>query len=321
MKPIEEVTLLYEITNALNEHLVLKKSLYKVLDILSNSMNMVRGTITILNPLRNEINIEVAHGMTRNAMERVKYKTLENDELKAMLYEIAPEDKIKLFEETGDVDFGYEIPGIARYRSNFFMQKYGVAAVFRQIPEEIMTVEQLGLPMVIPRLAQLPRGLVLVTGPTGSGKSTTLAAIIDEANRTRKDHILTIEDPVEFDLPYLNQTQINSARGLTFEKGLTTILRQDPEIIMVGEIRDGETAGIAFQAAQTGHLVFSTLHTNDSLSAVSRLLELGVDPFLVSDSLEVVLAQRLVRKTCPQCKFPFFVLYIRRSNILKPCSS
>ena len=107
----------------------------------------------------------------RGEIERIKYKVLENDDLKAMLYEIAPEDKVKVFEETGDIDFGYEIPGLARYRANFFMQKYGVAAVFRQIPEEILTAEQLGLPEVIPKLASLPRGLVVVTGPTGSGKT------------------------------------------------------------------------------------------------------------------------------------------------------
>jgi len=115
-----------------------------------------------------------------------------------MLYEIAPEDKVKVFEETGDVDFGYEIPGLARYRANFFMQKYGVAAVFREIPSEILTAEQLGLPPVMPKLALLPRGLVIVTGPTGSGKSTTLASIIDVANKNRKDHIITVEDPIEF---------------------------------------------------------------------------------------------------------------------------
>ena len=117
-------------------------------------------------------------------LERVKYKVLDNDSLKGMLYEIAPEDKVKVFEESGDVDFAYEIPGLARYRANFFEQKYGVGAVFREIPSTILTCEQLGLPPIVRRLATLPRGLVLVTGPTGSGKSTTLAAIIDEANRT-----------------------------------------------------------------------------------------------------------------------------------------
>ena len=122
----------------------------------------------------------------RGDMERVKFKTLEDEALKTMLYEICPEDKIKIFEETGDMDFGYEIPGLARYRCNFFQQKYGIGAVFREIPSDILTCEQLGLPKVIAKLANLPKGLVLVTGPTGSGKSTTLAAIIDEANKTQE---------------------------------------------------------------------------------------------------------------------------------------
>ena len=134
----------------------------------------------------------------RGEVERVKYKVLTSDDLRAMLYEIAPEHKIKVFEETGDVDFGYEIPGLARYRANFFNQKNGVGAVFREIPNTIMTAEQLGLPPVVSKLAMLPRGLVLVTGPTGSGKSTTLAAVIDIANKNRKDHIITVEDPIEF---------------------------------------------------------------------------------------------------------------------------
>ena len=126
----------------------------------------------------------------RGDIERIKYDVLTNDSLKVLLYEITPEHKIKQFEETGDVDFAYEVPNLARYRVNFFRQKNGMAAVFREIPDKIQTCQQLGLPNVIAKLAQLPRGLVLVTGPTGSGKSTTLAAIIDEANRLRKDHIL-----------------------------------------------------------------------------------------------------------------------------------
>ena len=131
-------------------------------------------------------------------LERVKFKEFENDDLKSMLYEICPEHKIKVFEETGDIDFGYEIANLARYRCNFFQQKYGVGAVFREIPSEIMTVEQLGLPSVLNSLAMLNKGMVLVTGPTGSGKSTTLAAMIDYINRNRRNHIPTIEDPVEF---------------------------------------------------------------------------------------------------------------------------
>ena len=134
----------------------------------------------------------------RGDIKRVKYKRLDSNELRGMLYEITPEDKVKVFEETGDVDFGYEIPGLARYRANFFMHRNGVGAVFREIPTKIQSAEELGLPSVVPKLATLPRGIVLLTGPTGSGKSTTLASIIDVANRTRNDHIITIEDPIEF---------------------------------------------------------------------------------------------------------------------------
>ena len=212
----------------------------------------------------------------RGEIERVKYKVLDNDGLKAMLYEIAPEDKVKVFEETGDVDFGYEIPGLARYRANFFLQKYGVAAVFRQIPEEILTAEQLGLPPVIPKLASLPRGLVVVTGPTGSGKSTTLAAIVDTANKTRKDHIITVEDPVEF--VHRSQGCIVNHRevGLhtkTFSAALKGALREDPDIILVGEMRDLETIALAIEAASTGHLVFGTLHTSSAAKTVDRIIE------------------------------------------------
>ena len=212
----------------------------------------------------------------RGDMERIKYKVLENDSLKAMLYEIAPEHKIKQFEETGDIDFGYEIPGIARYRSNFFMQRNGVGAVFRQIPEKIMTAEQLGLPGVISKLASLPRGLVLVTGPTGSGKSTTLAAIIDVANRTRKDHIITIEDPIEF--VHKSQSCIVNHREVgihtqSFSAALRGALREDPDIILVGEMRDLETISLAIEAASTGHLVFGTLHTMSASKTIDRIIE------------------------------------------------
>src|SRR5919201_1243980 len=131
-------------------------------------------------------------------LERVKYDPMDDETLRAMLYEIAPEQIIKKFEETGDVDFGYEIPGVARFRANYFMQKYGCGAVFRQIPTKVITADELGLPPILKKCAMLPKGLVLATGPTGSGKSTTLAAIVDHANKHRKDHIVTIEDPIEF---------------------------------------------------------------------------------------------------------------------------
>ncbi|HPC87017.1 MAG TPA: PilT/PilU family type 4a pilus ATPase, partial [Smithellaceae bacterium] len=199
----------------------------------------------------------------RGDLERIKYDVLTNDGLKALLYEITPEHKIKVFEETGDVDFAYEIPGLARYRANFFQQKYGVAAVFREIPSKILTCEQLALPPVLSKLAQLPRGLVLVTGPTGSGKSTTLAAIIDEANRTRKDHIITVEDPIEF--VHQSQSCVVNHREVgvhtkSFSSALRGALREDPDIILVGELRDLETISLAVEAASTGHLVFGTLH-------------------------------------------------------------
>ena len=194
----------------------------------------------------------------RGEIERIKYKRLNSDDLRGMLYEITPEDKIKVFEETGDIDFGYEIPGLARYRCNFFMQKNGVAAVFREIPDTIMTCEQLGLPPVIAKLATLPRGLVLVTGPTGSGKSTTLAAIVDESNRTRKDHIITIEDPIEFvhesKKSLINQREVHRDT-LGFNEALRSALREDPDVILVGVSRSGTapihspvgiSAGISF---------------------------------------------------------------------------
>ncbi len=241
----------------------------------------------------------------RGEIERIKYKVLDSDELRGMLYEIAPEDKIKVFEETGDIDFGYEIPGLARYRSNFFMQKNGVAAVFREIPDTIMTIEQLGLPQVIGKLSSLPRGLVLVTGPTGSGKSTTLAAIVHECNRSRKDHIITIEDPIEF----VHQSQMcivnHREVGLhtkSFSSALRGALREDPDIILVGEMRDLETISLAVEAAATGHLVFSTLHTSSAPKTVDRVIE--VFPHeqqeqmrsTLSDGLRAVVAQVLFKR-------------------------
>jgi len=241
----------------------------------------------------------------RGDIERIKYKVLDNDDLRGMLYEIAPEQKIKSFEETGDVDFGYEIPGLARYRANFFMQKNGVGAVFREIPSAIMTAEQLGLPEVVSKLATLPRGLVLVTGPTGSGKSTTLAAVIDVANRARKDHIITVEDPIEF--VHQSQGCIVNHREIgihtnSFSTALRGALREDPDIILVGEMRDLETISLAVEAASTGHLVFSTLHTSSAYKTVDRVIEVfpsSEQPLIrstLSDGLRAVIAQVLFKR-------------------------
>ncbi|MCF6186116.1 MAG: type IV pilus twitching motility protein PilT [Desulfobulbaceae bacterium] len=241
----------------------------------------------------------------RGDMERVKFKALENESLKSMLYEICPEDKIKIFEETGDMDFGYEIPGLARYRCNFFQQKYGIAAVFREIPSDILTCEQLGLPKVIAKLASLPKGLVLVTGPTGSGKSTSLAAIVDEANKTRKDHILTIEDPIEF-VHKSQQCVINHREVGTHTKSFTAALRgalrEDPDIILVGELRDLETISLAMEAAMTGHLVFGTLHTMNAMKTVDRIIEIfpanqqGQVRSTLADALKAVVSQTLFKR-------------------------
>ena len=241
----------------------------------------------------------------RGEIERVKYKVLDNDDLRGMLYEIAPEQKIKEFEESGDIDFGYEIPGLARYRANFFMQSNGVGAVFREIPSAIMTADQLGLPPVVSKLASLPRGLVLVTGPTGSGKSTTLAAIVDVANRVRKDHIITVEDPIEF--VHKSQGCIVNHREVgvhtnTFSTALRGALREDPDIILVGEMRDLETISLAVEAASTGHLVFSTLHTSSAYKTVDRVIEVfpsHEQPLIrstLADGLRAVIAQVLFKR-------------------------
>jgi len=260
----------------------------------------------------------------RGEMERVKYKVLDNDDLRSMLYEIAPEEKVKVFEETGDVDFGYEIPGLARYRANFFMQKYGVAAVFREIPSTIMTAEQLGLPPVVSKLATLPRGLVLVTGPTGSGKSTTLAAIIDVANRNRKDHIITVEDPIEF----VHQSQgciVNHREvGLhtkSFAAALRGALREDPDIILVGEMRDLETISLAVEAASTGHLVFATLHTSSAAKTVDRTIEVfpasqqAQVRSTLSDGIRAIICQTLFKRIDKKGRIPALEILIANSAV------
>src|SRR6056297_76293 len=238
-------------------------------------------------------------------LQRIKFKNLENEELKKMLFEITPERKIKEFEESGDVDFAYEVPGLARYRANFFMQKRGMAAVFREIPQKILTLDDLGLPSVLKSLALLPKGLVLVTGPTGSGKSTTLAAVVDYVNRIRRDHILTIEDPIEFVHEpincLINQREVGRDTK-SFQAALRGALREDPDIILVGEMRDLETIQLAIEAAETGHLVFGTLHTISASKTIDRIIEVfpaemqGQIRSSLADSLRAVIAQNLFKR-------------------------
>jgi twitching motility protein PilT len=236
---------------------------------------------------------------------RIDAPPLESDDLKALVYEIAPETKIKTFEETGDVDFGYEYPGFARYRANFLNQKQGIAAVFRLIPSKVLTMEELGLPPVLKRFAMLKKGLVLVTGPTGSGKSTTLAAMIDHANLHRKDHIITVEDPIEFvhrsQQSLVNQREVG-VHTRSFASALRGALREDPDIILVGEMRDLETIELALTAAATGHLVFGTLHTSNAPKTVDRIIDVFPTNQQnqvragLSESLKGVVAQNLFKR-------------------------
>ncbi|MEK7485493.1 MAG: type IV pilus twitching motility protein PilT [Planctomycetota bacterium] len=238
-------------------------------------------------------------------LRRVKYKILQSEELKELFYEICPEHKVKIFEETGDIDFAYELENVGRFRANYFNQKHGVGAVFRQIPTEILTIEQLGLPQVARRFAMLNKGLLLVTGPTGSGKSTTLAAIIDYANKTRRDHILTIEDPIEF--AHKSQQCLVNHREVgvhtkSFGAALRGALRENPDIILVGEMRDLETISLAVEASSTGHLVFGTLHTQNATKTVDRVIEVFPGDVqaqirsTLADSIKGIIAQTLFKK-------------------------
>lgn len=238
-------------------------------------------------------------------LEEVKYQQLSDEILRPLLYEIITEAQREKFERTKDLDFAYEIPGKARFRANYFMQKRGICAVFRLIPSKILTADDLGLPAHLLKFAKLSRGLVLVTGPTGSGKSTTLAALIDYINKSRKEHILTIEDPVEF--VHHNQSCLINHREVethteSFSAALRAALREDPDVIMVGELRDLETIELAITAAETGHLVFGTLHTSSAAKTVDRI----IDAFpagqqaqiraMLSESLKGVIAQQLLKK-------------------------
>jgi twitching motility protein PilT len=236
---------------------------------------------------------------------RVNYPALKNDDLKAMVYEIAPEAKIKVFEETNDVDFGYEVPGVARYRANFFQQKYGISAVFRSIPSNVLTLEELNMPPVLKKFPMLKKGLVLATGPTGSGKSTTLAAMLDYANLKRQDHVITIEDPIEF--VHRSQNCLVNHREVgvhtrSFASGLRGALREDPDILLVGEMRDLETIELALTAAATGHLVFGTLHTSSAAKAVDRIIDVfptnqqNQIRTTLGESLKGVIAQNLFKR-------------------------
>jgi twitching motility protein PilT len=222
-----------------------------------------------------------------------------------LLGPIMPEANRKEFTDRHDTDFAYEIQGLARFRSNVFADRKGPGAVFRVIPSKILTAEQLGLSSHILQLCALHKGLVLVTGPTGSGKSTTLCAMIDHINKTRQDHIITIEDPIEFvhanQKCLINQREVRTHTN-SFKDALRAALREDPDIILVGELRDLETVGIAIETAETGHLVFGTLHTTTAASTVDRIIDQFPSDrqaqirIMLSESLRGVIAQTLCRK-------------------------
>jgi twitching motility protein PilT len=213
----------------------------------------------------------------RGEVERLAgFDTLTAEETQQLLYRILSSEQQKNFELNRQLDFSYSIPGLARFRVNVYFQRESIGAAFRLIPTELKTLEELGIPDSLHVLAEKPRGLVLVTGPTGSGKSTTLAAIIDEINRNRSEHILTIEDPIEFLHRHkrciVNQREIGPD-ATSFAHALRAALRQDPDVILVGEMRDLETISTALTAAETGHLVFGTLHTQSAPSTIDRIID------------------------------------------------
>jgi twitching motility protein PilT len=230
---------------------------------------------------------------------------LSPDDVSALLRPIMPETNREEYEKRHDTDFAYEIKGLARFRANMFLDRKGPGAVFRVIPAKILTAEQLGLSPHILQLCRLTKGLVLVTGPTGSGKSTTLCAMIDYINKTRTDHIITIEDPIEFvhenQSCLINQREVGTHTG-GFKAALRAAMREDPDIILVGELRDLETVAIAIETAETGHLVFGTLHTTTAASTVDRVIDQFPQEqqaqirIMLSESLKGVIAQNLCRK-------------------------
>jgi twitching motility protein PilT len=238
-------------------------------------------------------------------MEAIRYRTISEGDFADMLRPITPERLWEEWSSTGDTDYSYELAGLARYRVNMFRQQRGAGAVFRVIPSKIMSVDQLGLPPAIKRVAALTSGLVLVTGPTGSGKSTTLAAIIDLINDTRNLHIITIEDPIEFVHPnkksLIHQREIGG-HAKSFSEALKAAGREDPDLILVGEMRDLETISMALSAAERGTLVFGTLHTNNAAKTMDRIINVfpageqdGVRNVL-GETIRAVVAQQLLPK-------------------------
>ncbi len=238
-------------------------------------------------------------------VRRINIPVLEAKEVSGLVYDIMNDKQRKEYEEKLEVDFSFEVPNLARFRVNAFNTNRGPAAVFRTIPNEVLTLEDLGAPEIFKTISDNPRGLVLVTGPTGSGKSTTLAAMIDYINSNRHDHILTIEDPIEFvhqnKQCLINQREVHRDTH-SFNAALRSALREDPDVILVGELRDLETIRLAMTAAETGHLVFGTLHTTSAPKTIDRIIDVfpGEEKDMVrsmlSESLRAVISQTLLKK-------------------------
>jgi len=238
-------------------------------------------------------------------MRKLNVPVLDHTEVHDMVYDIMNDKQRKDYEEFWECDFSFEIPGLARFRVNAFNQNRGAGAVFRTIPSEILSLEQLKCPKIFEELADIPRGVVLVTGPTGSGKSTTLAAMVNHKNENEYGHILTVEDPIEFvhitKKCLINQREVHRDT-LGFNEALRSALREDPDVILVGEMRDLETIRLALSAAETGHLVFGTLHTSSAAKTIDRVIDVfpaaekDMIRAMLSESLKAVIAQTLLKK-------------------------
>ena len=258
-------------------------------------------------------------------MKPLDMDPLLEDDMESIIPQVMDEDQIQVFQEKKEIDFSASLDGKGRFRVNFFNQVKGLAGVFRTIPEVIKDSEELGIPPVLMNLALLDRGLVLLTGPTGSGKSTTLAAMVDHINIKRKCHIITIEDPVEY-YHYTKESLINQrelgANTHSFANAMRAALREDPDVILVGEMRDLETISLALTAAETGHLVLSTLHTSSAVKTIDRIIDIfppgqkGQIRSMLSESLEAVIAQKLLptkdgKSRVPACEVMIATTAIR----------
>lgn len=238
-------------------------------------------------------------------VRRINLPPMDHRQVYSLIDEIMNDKQRRDYEEFLETDFSFDVPGVARFRVNVFNQNRGAAAVFRTIPSQVLTLEQLGMGDIFRKVSLLPRGLVLVTGPTGSGKSTSLAAMVDYINENRYDHILTIEDPIEFvhqsKKCLINQREVHRDT-MGFGEALRSALREDPDVVLVGEMRDLETIRLALTAAETGHLVFGTLHTTSAAKTIDRVVDVfpeGEKPIVrstLSESLQAVISQTLVKK-------------------------